>query len=95
MKKSSLYSQSLLIFIHNTPVVENGPTTREIRDLLRPRLTPLGKTFYFKMIISLIYLQEYTEEASNTASGEDIMENNYYMFVMIGNLSVMSHVPVT
>ena len=47
------------------------------------------------MINSLIYLQEYTEEASNIASEEDIMENNYYMFVMIGNLSVMSHVPVT
>ena len=46
-KKSSLYSQSLLIFIHNTPVVENHPTTREIRDLLRPRSTPTGITLYF------------------------------------------------
>ena len=26
-KKSSLYPQSLLIFIHKTPVVENHPTT--------------------------------------------------------------------
>ena len=28
-KKSSLYSQSLLIFIPKTPVVESHPTTRE------------------------------------------------------------------
>ena len=30
-KKSSLYSQSLLIFIHRTPVVERHPRAREIR----------------------------------------------------------------
>ena len=34
-KKSSLCSQSLFIFIHKTPVVENHPTTGEIRDLHR------------------------------------------------------------
>ena len=33
-KKSSLYSQSLLIFIHKTLVVKNHPTTGEIRELL-------------------------------------------------------------
>ena len=33
---SSLYSQNLLVFIHNTLVVESHPTTREIRDLLWP-----------------------------------------------------------
>ena len=43
-KKSSLYSQSLLIFIHKTPVVENHSTTKKIRDLLRPRSTPTGNT---------------------------------------------------
>ena len=37
--KSSLYSQSLLIFIHKAHVVENHPTTREIKNLLWPRLT--------------------------------------------------------
>ena len=31
-KKSSLYSQSLLIFIHKTSLVENHPTTGEIRQ---------------------------------------------------------------
>ena len=36
-EKSSLYSQSLLIFIYKTPVVESHPTIREISDLLRPR----------------------------------------------------------
>ena len=46
-KKSSLYSQSLLIFIHETPVVESHPTTREIRELLRPRLTRTGVTVFF------------------------------------------------
>ena len=37
-KKSSLYeySQNLLTLIHITKVVENHPTTREIRDFLRP-----------------------------------------------------------
>ena len=43
-KKSSLYFQCLLIFIHKTPVVDNDPTTREIRELLRPRSTPMGIT---------------------------------------------------
>ena len=33
-KKSSLYPQSLSIFIHKTPAVENHPTTEEIRELL-------------------------------------------------------------
>ena len=48
-KKSSLYSQSLLIFIHKTPVVERHPITREIRDLLWPRSTQMGNTVYFYM----------------------------------------------
>ena len=38
--KSSLYFQSLLILIRKTPVVESHRTTREIRDLLKPRLNP-------------------------------------------------------
>ena len=38
-KKSSLYSQSILIIIHKTAVAEGLPITREIRDLLRPRST--------------------------------------------------------
>ena len=45
-KKSSLYSQSLLIFIHRTPIVERHPITREIRGLLWPRSTPVGNIVY-------------------------------------------------
>ena len=55
-EKSSLYSQSLLIFIHKTPVVECHQITREIRDLLLPRPTPTGNTVYFYMSSSLIYI---------------------------------------
>ena len=46
-KKSSLYSQSLLIFIHRTPLVERHPITREIRDLLWPMSTPTRKMGLF------------------------------------------------
>ena len=54
-RKSSLYSKSLLIFIHRTQVVERHPITRKIRDLLWPRLTPTGNTVYFYMSSSFIY----------------------------------------
>ena len=81
-EKSSLYPQSLLFFIHKTPVVESHPTTSEIRDLLRPT----GNTVYFYMSTSLIY----TCEASNIASNETLRKNNY-MFVMLLNLSVITH----
>ena len=54
LKISSLYSQSLSVVIHNTPVVESHPT-REMRDLLWPRSTPTGNTVYFYMSSSFIY----------------------------------------
>ena len=57
-KKSSLYAQSLLIFIHETRVVENHPTTGEIRKLLRRRSTPTGIAVYFYMSSSLIFILE-------------------------------------
>ena len=57
-KISFLYSQSLLIFVHKTPEVENRPTTEEIRELLRPRSTPSGIKVYFDMSSSLIYILE-------------------------------------
>ena len=56
--KSSLYSQSLLIFIHKTPVVENHLTTGEIRELLRPRSTPTGNTVYVYMSSPLMYIMQ-------------------------------------
>ena len=51
-KKSSMYSQGLLIFIL---VVKRHPITREIRDLLWPTSTPTGNTVYFYMSSSFIY----------------------------------------
>ena len=53
--KASLYSQSLLIFTHKTPAAESHPTTRQIRDLLWPRLTPMGITDYLYLSSALIY----------------------------------------
>ena len=53
---NSLYTQSLLIFVHKTPVVESHPTTREIKDLLWLRSTLTGNTVYFYMSSSLIYI---------------------------------------
>ena len=89
-KKSSLYAQSLLIFIHRTLVVKRHPTTREIRDLLWPRSTPMGNTVCFTWAVCSFIHWKYTGEASNIAFDEDIMKN-YYMFVMLWNLSVISH----
>ena len=80
-KNSSLYSQSFLIFIHKTPVVESHLTTGEIRELLWPRLTQTGIFLHEQ----LAYLQTNTlKKVSNIASDEDIMENNY-MFVILWN----------
>ena len=65
-KNSFLYSKSLLIFFHKTPVVENHPTTREVRELLRPRSTQTGITVYFYMSSSLIYkLEIYRQSFKN------------------------------
>ena len=86
--KSSLYSQSLLIFIHKTPVVETNRTTSEIRDLLQHRSTPKGNTVCFlHEQLAHLHTGNYKDEASNIASDEDITENNY-MFVTLSNLSL-------
>ena len=42
-KKSSIYSQSLLLFIHKTPVVENHLTTEEIKRFTTARVDTDGK----------------------------------------------------
>ena len=91
-EKTSLYSQSLLIFIRKTPVVESHPTTGEIRESLRPMSTPTGITVYFYMSSSLIYKmkKKIHRRSFNIVSDKDIMENNY-VFVMLWNLSVISH----
>ena len=90
-KESSLYSERVLIFIHENPVVENRPATGEIRELLWPSSTPTGTTVYFYMSSSLIYiLQIHRRKYQIIASDEDIMEIDY-MFVILWNLSVISH----
>ena len=57
-KKSSLYSQSLLIFIHKTSAVKDHPTLREIRELLRPKSTPTRITIYFYTSSLFVYILE-------------------------------------
>ena len=89
-KKSSL-PQNLLIFIHETPVVENHPTTGEIRELLRTGSTPTGITVCFlHEQHTHLHTANTQKKVSNIASDEDPRENNY-MCVMLWNLSVISH----
>ena len=57
-KKSSFYSQSLLILIRKTQVVEIHPTTGEVRELLQTRSTLTGIKVYFYISSSLIYILE-------------------------------------
>ena len=80
-KNSSLYSQSLLIFIYKTTVVENHPTTREIRELLRPRSTQTGITVYFYRSTSLMYILEIHRRKFQT----------WRLMKKLWNLSVISH----
>ena len=89
-KKSSIYSLSLLIFIHKTLVVENHPTTREIRDLLWPMSIPTGNTVYFYMSSSLIYIPKIHRRSFRYSSDDGIVESNS-MFVILWNLSIISH----
>ena len=77
-KKLSLYSQSLLIFFHKTPVVKNHLTTGEMRELIWPRS------------IAHLHTGNTQKKVQNIEFDEDIMEN-IYMFVMLWNLSVISH----
>ena len=86
-KKSSLYSQSLLFFIHKTPVVKSNSTTREIRDLLRPRSTPMGNTVYFYTSSSLIFILKIHRRSFKHSVQWRHYENNY----MLWNLSIISY----
>ena len=89
-KKSSLYSQSLLIFIHRTQVVERHPITRGIRDCYGPGRHQQETRSIFTWAARSFTHWKYTDEASNIAFDEDIMENNY-MFLMLWNLRLISH----
>ena len=46
-RKSSLYSKSLLIYNDKTPVVENHPTTREIKRFTMAQVDTDGKRSLF------------------------------------------------
>ena len=83
IKKNILLLPSLIIFIHKTPVIENDPTTGEIRELLQPRLTPMGITIFFvHEQLAHLHTGNTQKKVSNIASDENIMENNY-MIVML------------
>ena len=74
-----------------TQLVENHPTTREIRILLRPRLTPMGITVYFSHEqLTYSHIWNTHRKVSYIASDEDIVENNY-MLVILWSLSVIIH----
>ena len=89
-KKSPLCSQSLLIFIQRTLIVENNPKTREIRELLRPRSNHGNHGLFCMKQLAHLHTGNKQEKVSNIASDDDIMENNY-MFVMLWNVSVISN----
>ena len=63
-KNASLYSQSLLIFIHKAPVVENHPTTREIRELHLAQVDTNGNHgIFFTLAARTFTYWKYTEES--------------------------------
>ena len=85
-KKSSLYSQSLLIFIHKTPAVENHPTTGEIREFFTAQIDSDGNhCLFLNEQLAQLHTGNTQKKVSNIASDEIIMENNY-VFVMLWNL---------
>ena len=82
-KKSFLYSQSLLIFIHKTQVVEKHPTTGEIRELLLTRSTLMGNhSLFLHEQLTHLHTGNTRKKVSKIASDEDIVENNY-MYVIL------------
>ena len=80
LQKSSLYSQSLLIFIHKIPVVETIRQQENLEIYYGPG-RHRQETVYFYMSSSLIYILE-IHKASNIAYDEDINMENNYMLVM-------------
>ena len=80
------------MFINKTPAAESHPTAIEMRDLPWSQVDPNGKhdLFLHEQLGHLHTEYTQTKLQSNIAFDEDIMEN-YYMFVMLWNLSVISH----
>ena len=90
IKKSSLYSQCLLIFIHKTPVVERHPTKREIREYYGQGRHRGNHGLFLHEQLAHLNTGNTQKKVSNIPSDEDIMENNY-LFGMLWNLSVIGH----
>ena len=83
--KSSFCSHSLLIFIHKTPVVQNHPTTGEIRELLRLQVdTDKNHGLFLHEQLVHLHTGNTQKKVSNVASDEDIMENNYMFMLCYG-----------
>ena len=55
-KKSSLYSQSILIFIHRTPVDERHPITRQTSTNFAAKLQQKGEEHDEKIIVLLPFV---------------------------------------
>ena len=80
-----------MIFIHKTPVVENHPTTREIKRITTAQVDIDGNHgLFLHEQLSHLHTGNTQKKVSNIVSNEDIMENNH-MFAMLWNLSVISH----
>ena len=72
-----MYSQSLLIFIHKIPVVENHPTTREIRELLLAHVDNDGNhRLFLHEQLAHLHAGNTQRKVSHIASDKDIVENN-------------------
>ena len=72
-------------------MVENHPTTGEIRELLRLSVDNDGNNgLFLHEQLAHLHTGNSQKKVSKIASDEDIMENNM-MLVMLWNLSVFSH----
>ena len=70
--KSSLSPKA----VYKTPIVENHPTKREIRELIRPRLTLTGiAVFFLHEQLAHLHTGNTRKKVSNITSDEDTMEN--------------------
>ena len=76
-KTSSLYSQSLLIFIHKTLVVKTIPQEEKLEIHYVPGRHQREIWFIYTGVARSFIYWKYTDKSSNIASDEDTMKNNY------------------
>ena len=90
-KKLSIYSKSLLIFIHKTPLVEHHPTNGEIKRITTTQIDTNGiHDLFVHAQLAHLHTGNTQKKVSDIASDEDVMQNNN-IFVMLWNLSFISH----